>query len=298
MTHSGTHTDEALASHLPLRANLAFAARNVLRHKARSATTVLAVLFGVVALILSRGFVEDTFIQLGEAIIHSQTGHLQVAMKGYFAQGAHQPEKYLLPNPETEQREIAAMPGVNDVMARLSFSGLLNNERADYSILGEGIEPEKEAKLGSFLLISAGRKLTGADHYHVLIGSGVAKALKLAPGNRAIVLVSTAGGAMNTLDFEVVGVFQTFSKDYDERVIKIPLSTAQELLATAGANTLVISLDKTSDTDRVARALSERLATQGQEVKTWHELNDFYAKTVDLYNRLFGGLELIILLMV
>src|SRR5262245_2751602 len=87
-------------THLPLTATLKLASRNVLRHKGRTATTLAAVTFGVVALVLSQGFVEDIFVQLGEAIIHSQTGHLQLAKEGYFAHGAHQPDKYLVPDPE------------------------------------------------------------------------------------------------------------------------------------------------------------------------------------------------------
>jgi putative ABC transport system permease protein len=283
---------------LPLSVVLRLAWRNVLRHKGRTGTTLAAIIFGVVVLILSQGFVQDIFIQLGEALIHSQTGHLQLAKEGYFAHGAHQPDKYLVSDPEGDKRRIASLPEVADVMARLNFSGLLSNGRADYSILGEGIEPEKEAALGTFLKISGGRRLGGQNRYGVLVGHGVAQALKLRPGDRTILAVSTSDGAMNTLDLEVTGVFQTFSKEYDNRTIKIPLAAAQELLNTKGANTLVVSLSRTADTNRIADALRERTVWRDQEVKTWQELNDFYPKTVELYHRQFGGLQLIILLMV
>jgi putative ABC transport system permease protein len=285
-------------THLPLSATLRLAYRNVLRQKGRTATTLAAVTFGVVGLVLSQGFVEDIFVQLGEAIIHSQTGHLQVAKEGYFTHGAHRPDRYLVPDPEGDKQRIAALPEVADVMARLNFSGLLSNGRADYSIVGEGIEPEKEAALGSFLRISAGRRLAGKDRYHLLLGRGVAQALKLKPGDRAILVVNTPDGAMNALDLEVAGIFQSFSKEYDNRAIKIPLVAAQELLNTKGANTLVVSLKKTADTDHLASTLKERTVWRDQEVKTWQELSDFYANTVELYHRQFGALQLIILLMV
>jgi putative ABC transport system permease protein len=183
-------------------------------------------------------------------------------------------------------------------MARLNFSGLLSNGKADYSILGEGIEPDKEAASGNLLRISAGRRLAGTDHYGALIGQGVAHALKLTPGDRTILVVNTSDGAMNTLDLEVIGVSQSFSKEYDNRSIKIPLAAAQELLNTKGANTLVVSLKRTADTIRVATTLQERTVWRDQEVKTWPELNDFYSKTVELYHRQFGALQLIVLLMV
>jgi len=283
---------------LPLSANVRLAWRNVLRHRGRTGTTLGAIIFGVVALILSRGFIDDTFIQLGEAIIHSQTGHLQVARAGYFAHGAHQPDKYLLADPEAERQWITTRPEVADVMARLSFSGLLSNGRADYSVLGEGIEPDREEALGTFLKISSGRRLAATDRYQAVIGQGVAQALRLAPGDSAMLVANTSDGAMNTLDVEVVGIFQSFSKEYDNRVIKVPLATAQELLNTKGANLLVVSLKRTADTSDVASVLSGRAVARDQEVRTWEALSDFYPKTVDLYRRLFGGLQLIVLLMV
>ena len=79
----------------------------MLRHKGRTATTSAAVTFGVLALVLSQGFIEDIFAPLGEATIHSQTGHIQLAKEGYFAHGAHQPDKYLVSDPEADKLRIA-----------------------------------------------------------------------------------------------------------------------------------------------------------------------------------------------
>ena len=112
------------------------------------------------------------------------------------------------------------------------------------------------------------------------------------------VVTNTAEGAMNTLEFEVVGVFQTFSKDYDARAVKIPLPAAQELLATRGVNLLVVSLHRSRDLPVVATAARELVTGRPVEAKTWTELNDFYDKTVQLYDQQFGVLRFIILVMV
>jgi len=286
------------ATRTPFSVVLRLAYRNLLRHKGRAASILASVAFGTAALVLSQGFVEDIFVQLGEAIVHSQTGHIQLAKGGYYTYGSHQPDKYLVTDAEGDKQRIGSLPQVEDVMARLAFSGLLNNGKADMAIIGEGIEPAKEEKLGTFLKMSSGRRLKETDRYAAILGQGVANALKLAPGAQVVVVVSTSDGATNTLDLEVVGTFQTFSKEYDNRAIKIPLAAAQELLNTKSANTLVISLKRTEDTREVARILSERTAWRDQEVRTWDQLNDFYPKTVELYHRQFGGLQFIILLMV
>lgn len=286
------------ATRTPAGVVLRLAYRNLLRHKGRAASILASVAFGTAALILSQGFVEDIFVQLAEAIVHSQTGHIQLAKGGYYTYGSHQPDKYLVADVEGDRERITSLPQVDDVMARLSFSGLLNNGKADLAIIGEGIEPEKEEKLGTFLKMSSGRRLNAKDHYTAILGHGVASALKLQPGAQVVVVVSTSDGATNTLDLEVVGTFQTFSKEYDNRAIKMPLAAAQELLNTKSANTLVVALKRTEDTKEVSRILTERTVWRDQEVRTWDQLNDFYPKTVELYHRQFGGLQLIILLMV
>lgn len=276
---------------------LKLALRNTLRQKVRSGMTLAAIIFGVTGLILAGGFVQDIFIQLGEAIIHSQTGHLQVFKKDFLEKGTRSPERFLIDQPEKLAAGIAKHPEVDAVMSRLYFSGLLNNGKRDLAIIGEGVEPDKEAKLGSFITIAAGRQLAKADRDGILLGQGVAKTLGLVPGDRVTLVLNAAEGAMNTMDFEVVGVFQSFSKDFDARAVRIPLDAAQELLQTKGANLLVVALHKTEDTDAIHARLVSELGNQ-LDVRTWNSLSDFYDKAVQLYDRQFGVLQFIILLMV
>jgi putative ABC transport system permease protein len=279
---------------LPL---LKLALRNIGRHKGRTGLTLASIVFGVVALILSGGFIEDTIIETGESMIHSYSGHLQISRKGYVTYGSQSPEKYLIEAPENLRKRLSAEHGVEDVLLRLGFSGLLGNGRSDWAISGEGVETEREARLGSYITLSAGRQLEAKDRFGMMIGHGVAGSLKLKPGDFVTLLVNTAGGAANVLEFEVVGVFQTFSKDYDARAVRIPLAAAQELLATTGAHTAVISLKQTSDTAAVAGRLKSDLASAGFELMTWVDLNDFYTQTVTLYKQQFGFLVVIILVM-
>lgn len=274
------------------------ALRNVLRHKSRSGMTLLAIITGVAGLVLSGGFIHDIIEQFGESLIHSQTGHLQLARSGYFAHGTRSPEKYVISDPAPVREAVAKTKGVDDVMGRLYFSGLLNNGRSDQPVVAEGVEPSREARLGTGMVIAAGRMLQDADSHGMMIGQGLARTLKLKPGDFATVVTNTADGAMNSLEFEVVGVFQTFSKDYDARAVRIPLAAAQELLATSGINILVVSLHHTNDTRPVASALGAVLRTAGMEIRTWVELNDFYTNAVAMYEAQFGVLQVIILLMV
>jgi putative ABC transport system permease protein len=274
------------------------ALRNIIRQKTHTAMTLAAIVFGVAGLILAGGWVNDIFAQLAEALIHSQSGHAQVYKAGFYEAGSRSPEKYLIEDPEALKQQIGGVAGVENVMARLNFSGLLGNGRSDLPIVGEGVEPGREAILGTSLVMTAGRQLTDKDTFGAIIGNGVAQTLKLKPGDHVTLVANALEGALNTLDLEIVGVFQSFSNDYDARAVKVSLAAAQELLGTKGANAVVVLLRNTHDTDRVAGALQRTLGPAGLEVKDWVALNDFYEKTVELYRRQFGFLQLIVLVMV
>ncbi len=274
------------------------ALRNLTRQKARTSMTLAAIVFGVVCLITAGGFVNDIFIQLGEATIHSQTGHVQVFKKDFRERGTRQPERFVINNPDKVVSAIEAIPEVKEVARRLSFSGVLNNGRRDLGVIGEGIEPDKEARLGSFVQTIDGRALNDADRYSIVVGQGVAHALSLKVGSRVTLVMHTAEGALNTLDFELVGVFQSFSKEYDSRAVRIPLSAASELMLSDGVNVLVTTLHRTEDTARAHAAIVATLDPAELEAWDWIMLSDFYEKTLALYERQFGVLQFIILFMV
>lgn len=277
---------------------LLLALRNVLRNRMRTAATLAAVAIGVAGLILAGGFVQDIFVQLGEAIIHSQTGHVQITRDGYRQGRQRAPEKYYMDHPDSLKALVAAQPGVALAMARIGFSGVLNNGKRDIAVIGEGIEPGAEAQLGTYLRFLEGRALGDGDLDGIIVGQGVARNLGLKVGDRVTLVISLPQGAVNTLDFELVGVFQSFSKEFDARAVRIPLSAAQMLMDTGSAHVIVTALERTEDTAAVTQALRAALAGEGYEVTPWKELSDFYDKAVDLYDRQFGVLRAIILLMV
>jgi putative ABC transport system permease protein len=272
--------------------------RNIFRQKVRTALTLAAISFGAVGLILSGGFVEDIFVQLREATIHSRLGHLQVFHAGYFALGRSAPYRYMIENPQALAARLARLPHVIDVLPRVQIAGLLSNGRANFSIVGEGVDPEKESRLGSYVTMTAGRPLAASDAHGILLGQGVAAALKLSPGDSASILMNTPDGSLNSLDFSVVGIFRTYSKDYDDRAVRMSLAAAQELVATRAIHALVLLLDRTEATDEVVRRVREELPAREFEAKSWLDLADFYQKTVALYKRQFGVLKIITLCMV
>jgi len=275
-----------------------FAFRNLLRHRLRTGLTLAAVVFGVSGLILSGGFVRDIFFQLGEGAIHAQLGHVQIAKRGYYEFGRRDPQRYLLDRPGDLEARFREIPEVAEAMWRVNFAGLLNNGRTDLPIIGEGVEADMEARLGSAMTFLEGRQLADTDGYGILLGEGVARSLDLHPGDYATLVVTSAGGALNTVDFQVVGIMRTMSRDYDARAVRIGFSAAQELLLDQRPHLAVLRLKDTAATARVVARLRQVLPSDRYEVRPWYDLADFYRKTVALYERQFGLLVAIVLVMV
>lgn len=277
---------------------LKLALRNILRQRMRSAMTLAAIVIGVAGLILTGGFVQDIYVQLGEAIIHSQTGHVQLAKGEFFGSGSRRPEAFLIEQPAPLDQAVEQHEAVDFAMGRLNFFGLLNNGRSDFAVVAEGIDAHAEARLGSAMDFIAGRALRDEDANGIVVGEGVAQALQLKADDPVTLVVSTPDGAMNTLDFTVIGVFRSFSKDYDARAVRIGLGAAQDLLATPGISVLVVALHRSDDTAQAVNDLNALGRRFGVEARGWPQLNDFYEKTVALYERQFGVLRLIVLIMV
>ena len=164
---------------------LKLALRNVLRQRARSGLTLAAIALGVTSLVLSGGFVEDVLLHLREATIRSQLGHLQIYKRGQFASGGHHPYEFLIENPDAIERAVDAVPEVVARAARMSFSGLISNGRGELPILGEGIEPEREARIGSAISMLSGRRLAAGDD----AASWLAKALPVRSNSRLVIVL-------------------------------------------------------------------------------------------------------------
>lgn len=292
---------------LPLNVRLAF--RNIFRNRVRSSITLGAISFGCISLILAGGFFQDTFLRMREAYIHAHLGHIQVYQKGYLAKGNSRPFDYLIKAPEDVQKLIASLDHVKYVTPRINFSALLSTGENTMSVMAQGIDPEGENAMNviteikgvsTSLEFSNGQALAKNDMYEVNLGRGLAKGIDIGVGSPLILLSNTIGGSLNGMDVTVKGIFYTASEEYDNYTMRIPIPLARKLLQTDAAQTLVVVLDKTENTDLVLRQLTElfRLKGLNLEMKPWYEMADFYNKTVDLYGRQFLVLKIIIAVIV
>ena len=79
-------------------------------------------------------------------------------------------------------------------------SGLAQNRDTTVSFLGEGVEPEADAKFHRQLSIVAGEGLGSGEPFGVLLGKGLAERVHARPGDYLTLLSQTTDGALNTMN--------------------------------------------------------------------------------------------------
>ena len=271
---------------------LRFAWLNTLRNRRRSLITVSIAALGTAAILLAGGFALYTYESLAEASART-TGHLIVGTAAQWQRDEDTPLQHGLDDLVGLRARLLADPQVRQVLPRVEFSGLISNGDKSTVMLAVGIAPDEEFAIkGPFLSVSAGRVLAGDEQAKVMLGEGLARSLKAAPGSSLTLLASTTEGALNALDVTVQGVFSTGIPDIDKRLVYTDVATAQRLLVTSRVSSLGVFL---SDMDATVPAQARlQAALPGLVVQTWIDQAPFYRSVRDLYNRIFGALGLII----
>lgn len=277
--------------------------RNVLRFRRRSSFSIAAVAFGITALILASGFIEWMLVEFKETTIQSKLGHLQIVKPGYFVTGKADPYRFLFTgDPGKNLSENFTLPDgshpIKTVVPRLSFSGLISHGDATLSYIGEGIDPQEQAHFGNALKISSGSHLSADQPHQLIMGEGLARNLGVTAGDQVVLLANTATGGINAVEMTVGGLFSTVTKSYDDSALRLPITTAQQLLRTQGIHSWVVLLHDTAQTDAVLAALRKQLSPEQFEIVPWYQLADFYNKTTVLFSKQVQAIKLIIALII
>ncbi|MDP1648686.1 MAG: FtsX-like permease family protein [Rubrivivax sp.] len=282
----------ALRTHNAFLPWLKFALLNTLRNRRRSGVTVAIAALGTAAILLAGGFALYTYQGLAQSSARS-TGHLVIAKPEQFTKDEDVPLQHGLADVAALKARLLADDAVRQVLPKIEFTGLVGNGDKTTVMMAAGIDPDAEfAVKGPFLRVLAGRVLTGGDTLQVMLGEGLARSLKAAPGTGLTLMASTTEGALNALDVTVVGVFATGMAEIDKRLVYTDLATAQKLLVTERVTSLGVFLDRMEATAPAQARLAATLPAL--QVQTWLEQAPFYRSVKDLYDRIFGALGLII----
>ena len=278
---------------------LSMALKNAMRNRRRSLVTLAITATGTAAALLGGGFALYTYESLAEASARD-TGHLVLAARGHFDGVENMPLEHGLQDAPALTHRLLARPEVKRLLPRLQFSGLISNGDKSEIFLGTGVDAAQEFLVkGPFMKREAGELLDSpapGKGPGMVIGKGLAKILNAQPGSVLTLMATTVNGSLNAMDVRVTGIVSTGISDIDKRLAMVDLATAQALLLTNKVSTLSVYLNDITLTDATAAAL--RSTGGALEVRTWLQQAVFYQSVKGLYDRIFGFLGAIVLVIV
>ncbi len=276
---------------------LLFAFKNVLRNRRRALMALAITAVGTAAVLVGSGFALFTYDALRE-VSSRDTGHVVVAQRDYFDGDEDMPMQNGLADATAQADKLRALPGVRAVLPRIQFSGLISNGDKSAIFIGAGVTPLTDFQMrGVQTGFVAGEPFAaGATAPEVVIGKELAKLMKAKVGSGLTLLATTTEGNLNAVDVTVSGIVSVGVPDIDRRLVYTDIAAVQRLLLTDKVSTLSIYLRDKEGTDALAASLAA--ANPQLAVRTWLDLALFYQSVKALYNRIFGMLGLIMLVIV
>lgn len=239
---------------------LKMAVKNLSRHKRRTVITALIIAFAILIYILTEGLMLGMTEMSFNNIINLESGHLQVADQNYWEDRRQLPMRDLItPSAETET-ELENTDGFVALTKRLNFSVNLNNGIDELPVSGVGIDLARDSdvfELDQHLV--AGRMPEPASN-EVIMGAKLAELMDFELGDYAIMLIRNEEKTFNTIDGEIVGLFNTPHPSLNESNIFLPLETAQQRLNVGSKiSHYVLRLEDQDQAVQAAANLSQRL---------------------------------------
>ena len=166
------------------------------------------------------------------------TGHMQIQAPGYIDdKKMRQTVPAIVPLASTLREQLQT----DTIAARATAFVLASSEDRSYGVAVFGVEPQFEAQVSSIPgLIGQGRFLHSGDAPEVVVGSVLARNLRVGPGDELTLLGSGKDGSFAAAVVEIVGIFESGIADIDRNIAEIPLRLFQDIFYMEGSGHEVV----------------------------------------------------------
>lgn len=212
---------------------LRLAWRNLWRHPRRTWLTTGAMVFSNTLLVFMMSFQFAMYGLMIDSTLQIFTGHAQVQAPGYLdQQKMRQVVPDILPLAEKLRTDLD-----NDrVAARGVTFALASSDDRTYGIAIYGVEPNHEGAVSTLPgLMSQGRYLHNLDAAEIVVGTVLARNLRVDVGDELTLLGTGVDGSFAATVVDVVGIFDSGIKEIDRTIAEIPLGHFQETFFMQGS---------------------------------------------------------------
>jgi len=246
--------------------------RSIWRNRRRTLITIISIGFGLACTIFFIAIGEGVYAQLIDQVVRMQAGHITMENPSYRDGPA---VDLWLKAPESLRSQIERLPQVERTKQIIIGQGIARSGSGDVSATLMGIEPSVELDTSPLVRhIVAGRYLDDDDGPWVVIGSELAKRLKLGVGKKMVITTNDAAGNLVDVLCRVRGIFETGSVEIDRYFIQAPIDFARRLfgLPEEGATQLGVVLRIPQAQESVLQETRLMVAEQDIAVLPWQEV--------------------------
>jgi ABC-type lipoprotein release transport system permease subunit len=217
---------------------LRLAWRNLWRQPRRTWLTTGAMVFSNVLLVFMISLQFGMYRLMIENSLEAFTGHMQVQARGYIDD---RKIRQAIPDVVTLADDLRQELGSDEVAARATAFALASSEDRSYGIAVFGVEPNYEPNVSNIPgLVREGRYLQDNGAAELVIGSVLARNLKVGIGDELTLIGSGRDGSFAAVVADVVGIFDSGVAELDRTIAQMPLGPFQDVFYMQGAGHQVV----------------------------------------------------------
>ncbi|MDE2462780.1 MAG: ABC transporter permease [Alphaproteobacteria bacterium] len=249
----------------------ALAWRNIWRQPQRTALSLISIALACAITIFLLSLQLGTYTTMKENVLHLLDGYAQIQPPGYAAD----PDiRKTIANPDAIMTALRGIPGISASAPRATSYVILASGSRSYGAAVLGVDPAREIHVSSLAsTVTRGRYLRSGDTDAAVVGTGLARNLKLSIGSRLTLLGSARDGSIAADVLIVRGIVATGSPQIDRQVIEMPLSRFQADFALGHrVNTIAIAGRHLASVTASLPALRRLAHKRGLVVRDWTRL--------------------------
>jgi ABC-type lipoprotein release transport system permease subunit len=246
--------------------------RNLWRHKRRTWLTVGAMIFSNLILVFAISLQFGSYQMMIDNTLKAYTGHLQIQRDGYNDEPKMRSSiEGIIPLANSVRQHLDS----NHIAARGVAFAMTSSEERSYGLQLIGVEPEFEVNVSSLPgLIKQGQYFSDSNAAEIVIGSVLARNLRVNIGDELTLLGSGHDGEFAAGIVNVAGIFESGTADIDRSMAQLPIGYFQDLFGMDGrGHNIVINGHDLSQVPLIQQDLQAMLRDRSElVVLEWDKL--------------------------
>lgn len=245
--------------------------RNIIRNRNRSLITILAIGAGLAGTIFFYSLLNGIVSQMITNTTRYMIGDMQVMDAKYRNDKSPQ---YTVKNLKDVEEALSQNKDVKIYVNRVEQEAILSSTENSFSVIMLGIEPEKEKRFSRFNeIIKEGRYLGANEKNGILLGDKLAQKLKVAVGDKVVLMSQDSMGSVSSESFRLVGIFDTGADSFDGALAVINIETAKSMLVMDGVSVVMMNVNNRNAIDKIEADLSTQLSNSGNLILSWKDVS-------------------------